>query len=119
RPAAPRRPAGGQHHGHPAGPGPGLRRAGGALLRAAAGRIVADRTPAGQGEDHGAERAWLSRSATDPARRGGTDPGGTSHEPALAGAFVGCSNTVPTEIWPPDPVLLRAAGVAAVALPDG
>src|SRR6185312_2465590 len=97
-------------------PGPGVGRAGGALLRPAAGRIVADRTPAGHGENHGAERSWLSRSATDPARRGGPVPGGTGHEPALAGAVVGCSNTVSTEVRPADPVLLRVAGLAAVAL---
>ena len=56
RPAAPRRPAGGQHHGDAARPGPGLGRAGGALLRPAPGRIVAGRTPAGHGQDLGAER---------------------------------------------------------------
>ena len=85
------------------------RRAGRALLQPATRRRVAGRAAAGQGQDLDAERSWLSRSAHQPARRGGPDPGGQGHRPALASPALGRGGAVPAQTRHPHQVLLRAA----------
>ena len=51
--------------------------------------------------------------------RGGPDPGGQGHRPALAGPALGRGGALPAQARRPHQVLLRAPRLGAAVLPDG